>query len=92
MVQIAHFDMLLTILISSYRCLSTFRVRRYGEARAYIKNRVENIHPHIKKSKLFERLPGNLSNYETWVPALIQVDRQSSGKGDGHGKTKDECQ
>ena len=45
-----------------------------GEARVWSKSTVENLHTPIKKSKLFETLPANLSDFETWLPGFRLVD------------------
>ena len=57
-----------------YRYLSTFRVCRFGEARAYSRHNIINFHSRLKKSQLFEPLMGNLAKYNSWLPGFTLMD------------------
>ena len=63
-------------IFPNLRRLSTFRVCRYGEARAYSSNPVVDLDGHTSnhKSRLFDRLPTNLASYENWLPGFKLVD------------------
>ena len=61
-------------ILSSCRCLSTFRVCKCGEAKALSKCMVENLHNTIKKSLMLEQFPANLSQSEQWLPGFKLKD------------------
>ena len=62
------------IILSKCRYLSTFKVGKYGEARAYPKKTcLENVDKTIGKSQLFPALPPHLSSYEKWLPVFNLV-------------------
>ena len=54
----------------SCRSLSTFRVGKWGEARAYSTAKLEDLYVNIRKSRLFNELPTNLANFEQWLPSF----------------------
>ena len=58
----------LTIILYQCRKLSTFKVTRYGEARAYYNPKQDSGHQAIGKCRLFPDLPRNLSDYNKWIP------------------------
>ena len=56
--------------LCSCRCLSTFKVCRWGEARAWSTNKIENLYSKVKRSELFDRLPDGLSEFDGWLPCF----------------------
>jgi hypothetical protein len=63
------------------RNLSTFRIGRYGEARAYTNKTPNDEKKCITRSQLFEPLPETLSDFEKWTPSFnVFSDSHPNGK------------
>ena len=57
-----------------FRCLSTFKVGRFGEARAWSGQKIQDMDKKIYKSRVFDQLPTDLSRFERWLPSFKLVE------------------